>query len=1017
MPLPSLFEVCTPREDVLAGSVTESDFAADLAQVLRGDAPDEYMKPVKFFASTHPTRGLKDLLWNVCRRLSGSSAQAASILRLDTSYGGGKTHALIALTHVANGAVGVPNIREFLDPEIMPKVPVRIAAFDGENADPANGRILADGITAFTPWGEIAYALADKEGYERVRRSDTQCVAPGAETLKELFGNQPTLILIDELSVYLRKLKGLDRERAGGQLTAFMTGLFKAVESSPRAALVYTLAIGKGGKAVDAYSEENQFIADRMEEAESVSARKAALLDPTEEGETVKVLRRRLFDRVDDEKAKKIIEAYQKIWEAQKEHLPVTGAEDRRIEDFTAGFPLHPELIRTLMEKTSTLGNFQRVRGMLRVLAKTISRLWAKRPSDAYAVHVHHIDPTFEPIRQEVVTRLGQRQFVPALKADVGAVEGDQPSLAQELDGQQYIGLPPYGSYVARTIFLNTLAFNEELKGVSPSGLRYSIVSPGTDISFVDDAAMRFVQTSAYLDDRPDMPLRFLTEANLNQMVRHQEQHVDSEEARAQLNDRIKSIFTGKYFQLVPFPSMPSEIPDDPSEKQPTLTVISYDAADVSEDRVVLPGLVRKLFREKGASGDRRVGLNQLVFVVVDSNRKSEMKKMMRRHLSLQHLTRPERLSELAEHQQDRLKEWFGKSEQQLAITIQQAYRHVFFPSPHRVEGADVSLGYVVIDLQNASADPGAGQKQVMRILRDVEKKLRLPADDSDSPDYIQSKTPLKKGQISTAALREEFRRDPALPMLVGDDVFVRGIRAGITEGKFVYRRDDLVFAKGEPWADIKIDEESFVYTESYAREHGIWPAPTPITKQEAGHEQVAETEAGSTKSGDATPQSGEKRPGQTTQPKEIENTLSEEGVLQEALTKLWERARKKKFIAISSLILKIFEPSDGFRLMGLVMAVPNSEKKVKVEGGYETDHGSELNIEFRGSIPDAQPVKDFLDPQIRAASEKDINVEFTIDFKDGLPLKDREPENLTEKLSKFGTGAVYVTVVAEGGQ
>lgn len=273
MTLSSIFDLCVPREDVLKGAVTEADFAADLAQVIRGKGPDEYVKSAPFFANTYPTRGLRDLLANVCARLSGAGGEAAAIFRLDTSYGGGKTHGLIALVHAARGMTGVPNIHEFVNPAILPKGRVRIAAFDGENADPANGRRMEGDILAFTPWGEIACALAGKAGYERVRSSDEQMVAPGAETLQELFGGEPSLILLDELSVYLRKVA--NRPQARDQLTAFLTSLFKAIEASPNAALVYTLAIGKEG-AVDAYSDENQFIADRMAEAESVSARKAS---------------------------------------------------------------------------------------------------------------------------------------------------------------------------------------------------------------------------------------------------------------------------------------------------------------------------------------------------------------------------------------------------------------------------------------------------------------------------------------------------------------------------------------------------------------------------------------------------------------------------------------------------------------------------------------------------------------------------------------------------------------------
>ena len=305
MSIPTIFETCRPRPDVLEGNIAEADFAADLAQVIVGKGNNEYLDPIRFFANTYPTRGLKNLLANVCRRLTGTGGEVAAIFRLDTSYGGGKTHGLIALTHAARGLAGVSNVEEFVDPTLLPRGSVRIAAFDGENADPANGRAMGEGVLAYTPWGEIAYALAGKDGYARVRNSDESRIAPGAETLRELFGGEPTLILLDELSVYLHKVRNLKDAR--DQLTAFLTSLFKAVEGAPNATLVYTLAIGKDGRATDAYNEENQFIADSMAEAESVSARKATLLNPTEEDETVQVLRRRLFESIDETRAERAL--------------------------------------------------------------------------------------------------------------------------------------------------------------------------------------------------------------------------------------------------------------------------------------------------------------------------------------------------------------------------------------------------------------------------------------------------------------------------------------------------------------------------------------------------------------------------------------------------------------------------------------------------------------------------------------------------------------------------------------
>ena len=121
--------------------------------------------------------------------------------------------------------------------------------------------------------------------------------------------------------------------------------LFKAVEATPRAALVYTLAIGKEGRAVDAYSVENQFIAERMAEAESVSARKATLLNPTEEDETPQVLRRRLFEFIDDDAARDAVAAYQAVWSAKREAIADDAAPPETAEAFLASYPLHPEVL------------------------------------------------------------------------------------------------------------------------------------------------------------------------------------------------------------------------------------------------------------------------------------------------------------------------------------------------------------------------------------------------------------------------------------------------------------------------------------------------------------------------------------------------------------------------------------------------------------------------------------------------------------------------------------------------
>lgn len=1004
--LPTLFDVCTPRDDVLRGNLTESDFAADLAQVLRGEAPAEYQDAGLFFANTHPTRGLKTLLQNVCQRLRGSGEQAASIFRLDTNFGGGKTHALIALAHTAQGMPGVTDPSEFIAPPLIPDEPVRIAAFDGENADPVNGRTMGDDIKACTPWGEIAYALGGKDGYEQVRKSDEAGIAPGAETIRALFGGKPTLILMDELAIYLRK-QGAKNSKAGQQLTAFLSALFKAVESSPRVALVYTLAIGKNDqKAIDAYSQENQSIADMMLEAESVSARKATLLDPTQEDETVKVLCRRLFKHIDAAKAKTIVEEYCRLWDANREHLPNVSAGVANREAFFEGYPLHPELIATLKEKTSTLGNFQRVRGMLRLLARTVNRLWQKRPPETYAIHLHHIDLSSSPIRQEVLTKLGQQAFTPAMAADVTAVEGDKPSLAEQIDKTAYQGMPPYASYAARCIFFHTLAFNENLRGVTENELRFSMLGPGIEASFIDDARRRFVQESAYLDDRPNRPLRFMVEPNLTQMIHRRERMVDPGDVRARLNDAIKAIFKGDVFQSVFFPAIANDI-DDTITQKPLLVIMGYEATSVSvgDALITVPELVATMFQRRGADGGLRINRNNLVFVVADDSKLEDMKNRMRLRLALEDMLIPANQQELADHQKEQLRERYKKAEQEVAICIQQTYRHVFYPSRNRLEGSPVELAHATVEYHNASANPGSGQAQVVRVLQGA-NKLRRDGDNPDSPLYIIERTPLKKGQITTAELRNEFRRDVALPMLAGENIFMRSIRLGIEQGEFVYKNGELVCGKGDPFPSIEVNEQALVLTATYARENKIWPRevvppppPPPAPNLKAA--------------GTSVPLLTPRSDGVAEPVAPYDAEISHEGVLKEVLTRIWEDARKAGFDAIASLELTLYEAQDGFALMGAVSTAPACEKKVRLTGGYQTTDGSSCTIEYDGTLANLQEVKDFLLPQFRAAAEKDISVLYRLDFPEGLKLTGHNAEDFGDRLTRIGGVSAFVKATA----
>jgi hypothetical protein len=388
---------------------------------------------------------------------------------------------------------------------------------------------------------------------------------------------------------------------------------------------------------------------------------------------------------------------------------------------------------------------------------------------------------------------------------------------------------------------------------------------------------------------------------------------------------------------------------------------------------------------------------------VADEARRDEMRHKVVRRLALQELKKAERVGELAEHQQAKVRELEGRSEQEVAITIQQCYRHIFYPSRADRVSDSVDLGHTAIDVPSTSANPGDGQRQVVRALRDS-KKLRTSEDEPDSPAYIRDRTPLKKGEITTRALREEFRRDAALPMLVGNDVFIHGIRRGIEQGEYVYRRGDLLYGKDDPQASIVVDEQSTVFTMPFAKSHGIWPRPAPTIEPSVPIDSGGDP---------VVPGSGTPIPLVPAAPPPSDLLIAE-GVLKEALTQLWEKSRARKIERIHLLRIRMFDAGDAFKLLGVVGSVQGATKVVKLNGGYETAEGGRLEFDFTGPSTDAQVLKEFLDPQLRAAAEKTLNADFELQFEGGLAVATDAPERLAERLTRYAAGSAYVTAMAE---
>ena len=277
--LPSWRDVIEPHPDVAQGRYKNAEFAADLAQVARGEGAFEYRDPVEFFARTYVTEGMTGLLVQALKRVSGKDGEP--VIQLKTAFGGGKTHSMLALYHMMRGKVTadkLPNIKPVLEQAGVSGLPrTNVAVLVGTSLDPTKAKrpINFPGITINTLWGEMAAQLAISaerpELYDYVKESDKKGVSPGSEALKNLFDAcAPCLILMDELVAYAKKLYGVSGLPAGSfdNFISFIQEITEAARASKNSLVVASIpesAIEIGGEAGQTALETIEHTFGRME--------------------------------------------------------------------------------------------------------------------------------------------------------------------------------------------------------------------------------------------------------------------------------------------------------------------------------------------------------------------------------------------------------------------------------------------------------------------------------------------------------------------------------------------------------------------------------------------------------------------------------------------------------------------------------------------------------------------------------------------------------------------------------
>ena len=386
--LPSWRTVMQPHPDVAEGRYRAAEFAADLAQVSRGEGAFEYRDPVEFFARTYVTEGMAGLLTESLQRIAGKGGEP--VIQLKTAFGGGKTHSMLALYHMVhsvNNVDRIPSLKPILERAGLDSLPkANVAVLVGTALDPTRKKNPANlpGYTVNTIWGEMAYQLVTSAGrpdlYAIIRDADRKGVSPGSENLKNLLNEcGPCLILMDELVAYAKKIYGVDGLPAGSydNFITFIQEITEAARASDNSIVVASIPesdIEIGGEAGKTALSTIEHTFGRME----------SIWKPVAANEGFEVVRRRLFLECKNPVAREAVcNAFSQMYHENNADFPFDVKEVEYRNRLISCYPIHPEVFDRLYEDWATLERFQRTRGVLRLMAAVIHELWMANDAGA----------------------------------------------------------------------------------------------------------------------------------------------------------------------------------------------------------------------------------------------------------------------------------------------------------------------------------------------------------------------------------------------------------------------------------------------------------------------------------------------------------------------------------------------------------------------------------------------------------------------------------------------------------
>jgi hypothetical protein len=618
--------IAIPHKDVLEGKLTMDVFAADLWEVAQNRGPDEYKDAETFFRRTYLTEGLKNLLSIVEKRLQGRGGD--SVIQLQTPFGGGKTHALIAMYHKAV---------EWSAQKVV-----------------VVGTALSMEITL---WGSLEKQLTGK------MTKFTSRVSPGKEAIRELLGKrQPVIILMDEVLEYVVKAAGVKVEEStlAAQTIAFIQELTEATSTLEKACLVLTLP----SSIIEHYDEN----AERLyQQLQKVSGRIEKIYTPVQENEIAKIIRRRLFSDVVEAEEKKVVSNFMKY--AEKEGVLPIGTQPSEYRDrFLESYPFMPDVIDILYHRWGSYPTFQRTRGVLRLLSLVIHSL---RTKNKPYVSLADFDLGNQDIRQELLKHIGP-EFNSVIGADITNVQGGSSKVDASL-GNAYRGLN-LGTRAATAIFLYSFSGGQE-RGATLGEIKRSATTIDNPASGVAEAAEQLKSKLFFLQSLGDKYF-FSNQPNLNRILLTAMENVRDDKIIDAELELLRASISGWKLKVLVWDEDPGNIPDTTDLK---LVIVKRENRKVIGD----------ILKSKGQTP--RVHRNTLFFLYPLESERAGFVNNVKHSIAYDYIERDKGLN-LSEDQKKEIKKEQKKVESELKESVRRLYRMLAIPTKEGTKEFDLGI-------------------------------------------------------------------------------------------------------------------------------------------------------------------------------------------------------------------------------------------------------------------------------------------------------------------------------------